>query len=230
VSRLFAERLSVTLAPDRVTAGRRTIACDPSFGREPWQGAIAALQTLEWRARSAATAVLSNHFVRYLLVPWSDAVRGEAEEGAYLRHHFRKVHGDRANDWVLRSSEAPRGAPRLASAIDAALLDALKATFPKGGKARLVSVQPALMAAFNRHRGAIPASGAWLALAEPDRACVALHAGGEWRAVQNGKGAWLALLERERHRVEGEVPDVVLLQAEGLPAAAAPGWNLHSLT
>jgi hypothetical protein len=172
--------------------------------------------------------VLSNHFVRYLLVPWSDAVRGEEEEQAYLRHHFKKIHGDRANDWVLRSSEARRGAPRLASAIDAALLEALKASFPKGGKARLVSVQPALMAAFNHHRGAIPASGAWLALAEPDRACVALHAGGEWRAVQNGKGAWLALLERERYRIDGDVPELVLL-AGARPPPEAEGWKFHEL-
>ena len=228
MSRLFPERASVTLAPDRVTIGNRSIACDPQFGQQPWQGAIAALQTIEWQSRSLVTAVLSNHFVRYLLVPWSDAVRGEAEEEAYLRHHFRKIHGDRANEWTLRSSEAPRGSPRLASAIDSALLEALKASFPKGGKALLVSVQPALMAAFNRHRGAIPASGAWLALAESDRACVALHASDGWRAVQNGKGAWLALLERERHRIDGEVPELVLLDG-ARPPQDAQGWKFHEL-
>ena len=228
MSRLFPEQVSVALAPERVTVGSRSIACDPSFGQQAWQGAIAALQTIDWPSRAHVTVVLSNHFVRYLLVPWSDAVRGEEEEQAYLRHHFKKIHGDRANDWVLRSSEARRGAPRLASAIDAALLEALKASFPKGGKARLVSVQPALMAAFNHHRGAIPASGAWLALAEPDRACVALHAGGEWRAVQNGKGAWLALRERERHRVDGDVPQFVLLDG-ARPPPDAQGWTFHEL-
>ena len=75
----------------------------------------------------------------------------------------RKIHGERAKGWEVRLSRAGGGA-RLACAIDAALLERLKACFPKGGKARLVSVQPALMAAYNRARERIPREGAWLLL------------------------------------------------------------------
>ncbi len=225
MSRLSPERLLVGLAPAAVTVGKASVSCDPAYGNEPWQGAIAALKSLPIEGRSRVTVVLANHFVRYAIVPWSDALGTAQEEDAYLRHHFAKIHGERAKSWALRSTESAAGAPRLASAIDADLLAEIRSRFPKGGSAKLVSVQPQLMAKFNAWRGAVPAAGAWLVLAESDRACVALHAQGRWRAVQNAKGAWLDLLDRERHRVEGELPDFVLLAG-----ASPPGdgdWKFH---
>jgi hypothetical protein len=228
VSRLFPERLQIGLAPAAVTVpGREAIGCDPGFGAQPWEGAIRALKSLEL-PRARVTVVLSNHLVRYALVPWSEALADEAEETAYVRHHFVRIHGERAKSWVFRASPAPSGAPRLCSAIDTNLVEELKTCFAKS-KARLVSVQPYLMAAFNRWRGAIPAAGAWLALVEPDRACIGLHARGRWQSVQNARGEWLALLERERHRLAGAVPDIVLLHSEHAVAGEAPGWKLERL-
>jgi hypothetical protein len=223
---LFPERLLIGLGPAAVSiSGRPAIACDPAFGREPWQGAVHVLKNLEL-PRARATVVLSNHFVRYALVPWSDALAGEAEEAAYVRHHFAHIHGERAKSWAFRASEGPS---RLCSAIDADLLKAIKECFSGKNKARLVSVQPGLMAAFNRWRGSIPPAGAWLALVEPDRACVGLHAKGRWQSVQNARGEWLALLERERHRIAGDVPNLVLLHSEHAVAGEAPGWKLQRL-
>ena len=116
------------------------------------------------------------------------------------------------------------GGARLASAIDAALLERLKACFPKGGKARLVSVQPVLMAAYNRARERIPREGAWLVLAEADRACLARLARAGWAlgAERGARRDWRALLERERSRASGEpLPSLVLVSAhERAPLAA----------
>lgn len=134
------------------------------------------------------TIVVPNRDVRYAIVPWHDALEGEAEEQAYLRHHFAKVHGERAKGWVFRWSQG------LASAIDKDLLEKLKTT------KNVVSIQPSLMAAFNAARAKIPAAGAWLVLAEEERACVALYARGKWLAVQNARGSWEEILEREKHR------------------------------
>jgi len=231
VSRLFPDKLRVVLTPDEVLAGGRSVVADPAAGAEPWQGAVATLKSLEWTKPCRVTAVLSNHFVRYAVLPWSDGLSTPAEEEAYLRHHFAKIHGERAKGWTLRASEAPRGALRLASAIDTALVEALKAAFPKNGKARLVSAQPELMEAANRWRGAIPAGGAWLVLAEPERACIALHAGQGWRSVQNAKGNWHTLLDRERYRLhgaDGELPSLVLLAGAKAPANA-DGWEFLEL-
>ena len=144
MSRLFPERVAVVLAPSEIAIGDKTLASDPAFGPDPWQGAVNALRAHEFKQRCRVTVILSNHLVRYALVPWNEALSGAAEEEAYVRHHFRKIHGERAKDWTVRASEAPRRAPRLASAIDTKLLEELKRSFPKG-KAKLVSVQPRLM-------------------------------------------------------------------------------------
>lgn len=214
MSRLFPDRVTVALDP-----------VDPDFGREPWDGAVAALRARQWPQPARVGVVVSNHFVRYALVPWNATLASPAEEQAYVRHHFVRVHGERAKSWALRWSEDGADAPRLASAIDAGLLQALKQSFP-AGKARLVSIQPALMAAANRARAAMPAAGAWLVCAEGDRACVALHASGRWRSVQNAKGPWLDTLEREWHRAEAGAPRVAFLS--GVQGTAS-GWTLREV-
>ena len=224
---LFPERLRVRISSTEILVGGKSVACDPGFGAEPWQGALATLKGLEWTKPCQVSVVLSNHFVRYAVLPWSDALASPAEEEAYLRHHFGKIHGERAKGWTLRASEDRRGAPRLASAIDSALVDELKKAFPKDGKARLVSVQPELMEAANRWRDAIPREGAWLVLAEPERACLAMHREGAWRSVQNAKGEWLTLLDRERYRLH-EVPSLVLLAGAAAPAQS-DDWEFREL-
>ena len=195
MSRLFPERRTIVLG-----------AGDP----------LEQLKDVDF-GNARVTVELSNDLVRYALVPWSDALSTPAEEEAYVRHHFVKVHGERAKSWALRASEAAPGEPRLASAIDAPLVDALRKAF-EGKKAKLVSVQPALMARFNAARAALPGDGAWIVVAERERACVALHGARGWRSVQNARGPWRAALERERHRVEGEVPSLVLLAGDEPPA------------
>jgi hypothetical protein len=226
VSRLFPERLSVGFAPGELAARGKTIACDPAYGSEPWHGALERLKALEL-GNARVTVELSSHLVRYALVPWTDALATPAEEEVYVRHHFARIHGERAREWAVRASEAAPGQPRLASAIDAGLLAALKDVF-RAKKAKLVSVQPALMRRFNASRKFLPRDGAWLVIAEPERACVALHGGKHWRAVQNAKGAWRAALERERHRVEGAVPSLVLLAGAAAPPAEGE-WHFKAM-
>lgn len=184
----------------RLFPERRTLLLSPATG------GVEALRAMEFERPSRVTLVLSNHFVRYALVPWSDALSGEAEEEAYVRHHFAKIHGERAKAWVFRWSGGA------ASAVDASLLSEITQTFSKKKAARLVSVQPALMAAFNAVRGRIPAAGAWLVLTDAERACVALHARGRWLAVQNARGSWQEVLARERHRSAEDVPEVLHVQ------------------
>ncbi len=154
------------------------------------------------------TYVLPNALVRYAVVPWSDGLASPDEEAAYVRHHFARVHGERAKAWVVRASPERRGRPRLCSAVDRETIESVKKSFA-GKKARLVSIQPALMAAFNRVRKDIPREGAWLVMTDGERSCVALYSDG-WRSVQNARGPWRELLERERHRVAAPQPARVM--------------------
>jgi hypothetical protein len=193
----------------------------------PADGGVDALNAKD-PPKGKVIVVLPNHFVRYALVPWSAALSGAAEESAYVRHHFVRIYGERAKAWSFRASPSSGGAPRLCSAVDTALIEELKKIFSRG-KGKLVSVQPELMATFNRWRGKVPAAGAWLVMAQPERACIGLHAKGNWQAVQNARGDWLALLERERHRIGGALPDLVLLHSPEGVASDAPGWKLQRL-
>lgn len=255
MSRSWRERLLIGFAPSELTFVRvkgmlrpriidkRAVACNPAFGPEAWHGAAAALRDETMTVRDDSldvTVVLSNHFVRYTLVPWNDALAGAAEELAFARHCFAKIHGERSRTWSLSLSEEPSGAPRIASAIDTALLDAIRDCFPSDGNAQLVSVQPCLMAAVNLWYRPAAHSGAWLLIAEPERACLVLHGEGRWQTVLNTKGSygtpeeWAELLDRERLRASSaEAMTRVLVHAADSHTTAWPQagpWQLEPVS
>jgi hypothetical protein len=252
VSHLFPDRLLIGLAPDalsllripgaarpRVTE-KRTLPCDPALGAEPWEGAAATLARLGdelARVSSRVTIVLSNHFARYVLVPWSEGLAKAEEETAFARYCFAKIHGERSKDWDLRLSPAHSGSTRIASAIDAPLVQAVKAAFPF--KAKLVSIQPYLMSAFNRCRAQVKGARAWFLLVEPERTCLARIEQGQWAAVRNTRGSfpgpeqWAGILDRERHLAggEGTTEDVYVHAPLGwkTPSSETNGWTFKNL-
>jgi len=255
VSRLWRDRLLVSLAPSsvamlRVAGGlqprilaKHSLDCDPAFGAEPWQGAVAALAEAAGPLRGErldVTVVLSNHFVRYAIVTIDAALSGAEEQLALARFHFARIYGERAKGWDIRLSEGARGATRLASAVDSGLIPAIGACFPREGKARLVSVQPYLMSAFNQWRSSISTEGSWLLLVEPQSVCLALLAARKWAAVQTLRGEyadagdWAALLDRQELRAGAE-PALHTVHVHA-PAAwkavsgEARGWKLFGLT
>jgi hypothetical protein len=189
---------------------RREVRLEPLPGdagsAEPWRGALEALQQESslWKKRVDLTVVLSNRFVRYALLPAQADGATPEEELALARFQFAKIHGERAKGWEVRVSEG------LACAIDAALLEGLRKAIPP--RVRLSSVQPYLMAAYNRARGRVPREGAWLFLAERDWGCLARLAPQGWGAVLNGRETDCEqLIERERSRASGEaLPALVL--------------------
>ena len=252
--RLSRDRILIALAPDslallRVSGGlrprvseKRTVACDPALGTQPWQGAVAALEQVAEETRhtnAKVTVVLSNHFARFILVPWSEGLKNAEEETAFVRYCFAKVHGERSKEWDLRLSPTPTGSARIASAIDSSLVQAVRAAFPAAARAKLVSVQPYLMSAFNRWRKDIKGERAWFLLVEPQRACLARLEGGRWSVVRNARGTfdeprqWAGLLDRERHRVGGdEASEGVYVHAprngNALPVEGEE-WSFRSL-
>jgi len=254
LKRRVANRVLVALAPTDVALLRlegtlrprvvekRVLVCDPVEGAEPWRGAVSSLSAVAAElknTRARVTVVLSNHFVRYALVPAAERLDRPEEQLAFAQYQFARIHGERSKSWKIRLSTAPAGAARVASAIDSGLLEKIEACFPPDGKARLVSVQPYLMSAFNCWRDAVPASGAWFLLVEPQRSCLALIEDGRWTALRNTRGEfddleqWAELLDRERHLAAGaQAPRNVLVHARDswkVAATEAGGWNFSSL-
>ncbi|HEY8069142.1 MAG TPA: hypothetical protein VIF38_09650 [Burkholderiales bacterium] len=253
MSRLLPDRVLVALAPAalayaRVRRAPRTAVihhgsaeCSPAGGPEPWRGAVAALAPLADSLKAGrvdVTLVLSNHFVRYALVPSDPGLDTEEEQLAFARFCFAKIHGERSKAWQIRLDRRGPGSAQLASAVDDALLQAMQACFKPGAAVRLVSVQPYLMAAFNRWGRQLPTAGGSLLLVEPDRACLARLENGRWSAVHSARGSfdgateWVRFLERERHLVAEAVPATeVLIHAPSLAAGSIEtgDWRFMSV-
>lgn len=132
--------------------------------------------------RRDTSIVLSNHYVRYLVMPWSPELITPAEEAEFARMRFVQVFGEAANRWRVSLSPAAAGEGRVAAAVDQQLIDKLSQTM-SGSSLRLRSVEPALMSQFNAWRRQI-GDDAWVVLAERGRALIALVQGGEWRSVR----------------------------------------------
>lgn len=179
---------------------------------QPWEPPVAALaETLKAAAiRSGQLAVvLSNHFVRYLLIPWNEQIGSIEEQQAYVHASFERVFGAAANGWSVTCAPERAGAPRLAAAVDKGLMDAVQSAVASS-HLTLASIQPYLMYAFNRFRKLLPRRDFLLATGEPGRLCLVAAADGSWRAVRNSGSAddaeaLAAVLEREWRLLEAQV-------------------------
>jgi len=249
VSPLLPDELKVVLYPGHLALARveraitrqgirflvktTTAASDITVaaGEPPWGGALQALgEALSGAVgrKVQGTVILSNHFMRYALVPWSADLGGEDEEQAMARHCFRNAYGEAAEQWDIRLSPGKAGAPMLASAVDRRLPDALRATFGQAGVA-LKSIQPHLMAAYNACRGRIRGDGAWFVVVERGNLCLALLQRERWsslRTLRIGED-WQAelpqILEREAILADcAEPASEVYLWAPEFGAEALP--------
>ncbi len=232
---LFAERMVLARASGawrRRVAREETIEFAPAAPGVPqWQPAVDALAAQAASgvfARARVTLVLSNRFVRYALVPASAALAAEEEMLALARHRIAHACGSDDDQWEARLSPGAPGESRLACAIERKLLDALQACMrPLGG--RYASLQPHLMASFNRVRSRLGRNAVWLAVAEPGMLCLALLEDAAWRSVHAFKvGAdWDSelpeILDRELCLMEGETDcDRVVVFAPESPPLALP--------
>ena len=165
---------------------RKALACAVGTDGENWQTAVEALRDALSHPNieaADATVVVSNHFVRYLLLPWNPAVVTLQEEMAYARARFVHVFGETAQNWVLKVSHARPGAPSVASAIEPAFLQAVVALIA-GSPLRMRSLQPSLMAVCNE-RVRLPAVDAWIAIAEAGRLLLGALRAGDWLSLRS---------------------------------------------
>ena len=196
MSPLFRERLRIGLGSNWLTVAgyrrsarskpirREVIPFEPSSTSAPWQAAVDALPAALAKAGKAeVTMVLSNHFVRYSLLPYTAHVKARDEWMSLARHRLTAAHGASVDEWAIRVSETAARGPRIAAAVDKALLAALSQRVGASG-AILVSVQPYLMAAFNRIRHIIGNESSWLVVEEPGRLTLAFIERGLWSAIR----------------------------------------------
>lgn len=193
----LTRRVDVTLDPERITirnaarGWRRSLgaaqeyACGAADGRPLWLGALAALQhwlEQEGVAPGALEVDLSDRFVRYALVPWSDAVSGRAELEALARVHVEAIYGDIALGWQVLADMGEHGSAGIACALDTDLLLALRALCG-AHRLRLAALQPRFMRIFNGARADI-GSDALIACVEPGQCVLASRRDGAWHSIR----------------------------------------------
>ena len=201
-----------------------------------WGGPIDTLRAMlvdPASRKTCATVILSNHFVRYLVLSWSAELVTEAEELEYARARFVEVYGEAARDWVIRTSSAAAGGRRLAAAADVALINALTRTLNASG-VKFTSCQPALMAQFNAARTRI-GNDAWLVSAERTRLSIARIRDAQWysvrtRPVNGAPVALRELLDQERLLLPAGAPgDKIFLSVVDDVAIDTDGLQLERL-
>ena len=190
------ERLVVGLSPAGVQFARYgrglrprlaesvTVPCGDS-GAEPWRSAVDTLarELPRLAARGpVCEVVLSNHFVRFQLLPWRPELRSREERAALALAQYRGVFGAAAQGWTVRLAASAFGATTLACAVDRALVEEL-ARLLKSAGARPAAIEPYLAAAFNRWRQALKAPSFRLALLEPGRLWVGRMDAAGWASV-----------------------------------------------
>ncbi|HSO06740.1 MAG TPA: hypothetical protein VLW45_05850 [Pelomicrobium sp.] len=225
---LRREGLRIGLAPDRVELARGTggngearaaeIACAAAVDAPPWRPALDALRAAlpDWaRGAKRAHVILSNHFVRYVLVPWNEQVVRPAERRLQARNLLAATFGGTVAGWEIALAEPGYGEPALACATDGALLDALTAVL-ESARLRVDSVRPYLVAAYNAASGQLDANGC-LAVAEPGRLSLAAFSGGRWGAVSSRRVASADALGGSL------LQELTLLDLSAAPASVALG-------
>lgn len=165
----------------RVPPVRERFGC-AAGDRAGWDASLdvlqAALASSAWH-NARARVVLSNHFVRYALIPWSGDVAGSREVESLALAHLRRVHGEPADGWTVRVSRSRYGCAWLAAAVDSALLARLQALC-EPARLKPVGIEPLFAAAFDRWRGAVREARAWFAVLDAGLACLARLDGGAW--------------------------------------------------
>jgi hypothetical protein len=236
-------RLSPGLRPGILQAVRRAVAGGGSAAAgQPWRGALEAVAEalrIEPRLGGApALVAVSDHWVRWLLVPFSASLTLDAELQSYARMEFEAVHGERARGWTVCLSAPRPGGATPACALDASLPEALREVL-HGAAAQLVSLSPGFALAFHRHRKRIGPGPAALALVEPGRCTLGVFQEGAWQAIASPRlpgdpaaalaAELVAVLARGAVASPGTLHVAFASGRRALPAEVA-GWKVEVLT
>ncbi|HEY3299303.1 MAG TPA: hypothetical protein VGJ90_00880 [Methylophilaceae bacterium] len=126
--------------------------------------------------------MISNHFVRYGVLPWQEGIVARQDWLALAQHDFRKRFGAVADQWQVRVSLSGYGKSVAISAIDQALLDDLQA-LAQTQQWQIASIEPLLVSILNSKLSSKSdtAQNAWLVIAEPERVLLCETNQQEWQ-------------------------------------------------
>lgn len=154
MSLLWLDRLNLFVHPQRVVVERKSwrrpvdrhsYTVPPATEQEAaWQPVLAiAAQHLPSLNGARLNIVIANPFVRYALLPWSEAVLGDKARLGLARALLKSSLGTQVADYEVALDRASFGCNGLAAAIHRGLLDGLRQV-AKAKRLHLGELQPQL--------------------------------------------------------------------------------------
>ncbi len=227
----LSRKTRLGVCPDRIlVAGGKTVPV--AAGTDVMEVFSSVL-----KPKHQLNVVLADSFVKYMLLPFNPALKTDEQWLALARHRLAPVYGAQAAEWEVKlTATAPRGA-RLACAIERKLVAAL-AERSVAARTDLVSVQPFLVAAFNRIRDLAGAGSCWLVVEEPGRLTLAYLQKGAWIAVRSRRvdERWRMLLPEiiERESACLALPEtctrVIVCAQEAFDTGMHEAFRLNALS
>jgi len=241
----WSERVEVQLRPSSVSIRRarlwsssgaaKVVPVTAAIGepgerwREPLQMLVRVFDETRERG-STLHVVLSDHFARFAVVPWSAGLVGDEERKAFARMSFTQVYGAVSDGWEVALDDGLSTQPAIAAAVDRALLQALRELCSARGM-RLASVVPGFVRDVNRHRAQLREAQFWFARLEPGRLTVGLRQAGAWGVVRTRRldasaGEALGGALRQEALACGMAPQGVVYLVDGAGSVQSiPGWR-----
>jgi len=238
VSLLWPKKhLRIGLGPERImVAGAKAIDVPDADGG--WELPLKSLQGIFSSVKNGeASVVLADQFVRYVLLPWNETLKTPEQWLALAKHRFGGLYGARAAEWEVKVTEtAPMGA-RLACAVDRTLINELTRQFLAAG-VKLISVQPFLVAAYNRIRSTVGNGSCWVVVEERGRLTLVLIQRGAWLAIRSRRcdERWRIvlpeILERESAFLGQSEPctRVIVCAQNGFDTQMRDQWRAQALS
>lgn len=154
-------------------------------GGFPWLSELGLLEGLLSEARRGLplSIIISNHYMRYRLIPAPPLSMSSVDVQALMQHCFRETYGDVVDGWHIHANPLPDGGDRVACAVDRALMEGLKAAAGKASL-RLVSAQPYFMNGFNAVRRRINGTAACFVQVESGRMILGAMCDNNWLGLR----------------------------------------------
>ncbi len=218
MSPLWRDEIGLFLAPRRVALTRMSRgirprcvadACSDVADGSPidWRPALAALRGYlsdsAWQGANARV-VISDHWVRYAVVPWSTDIANDEERLAHGRNCLVNIYGNGADQWQVTLSEGAPGESRVACALPEQLLAEIRTTL-ESFSLPLISAQPQLIAAYNGWRDRLPASGGWFVSIDEGSLAAARLVRGGWDRVYSARIGTDWAIELQRLKTFGRL-------------------------
>jgi hypothetical protein len=211
VSPLWRDEIGILIAPRRVALTRMGRGIRPRCIGEAarsvntgsltdWRPALTVLHNClaeaAWQGANARV-VISDHWVRYAIVPWSGDISNDEERTAHGRICLAKIYGNVADQWRVSLSEGAPGESRVACAMPEHLLDEIRTTLDSF-HTPLVSAQPQLIAAYNRWCDKLPLASGWFVTIDEGTLAAARLVRGGWDRVYSARIGtdWAVELQR----------------------------------